>query len=209
MRVSSEGFVLQAPRMESQGRQIQTMRQLSSPSGEIHWTSPQGEAHRVVTPGPMEWLREKGLLILSAPDGQRVCWEMPEGRLEACEVQVMLTEPGPVIERIVGLGDVRFQRKEGPQSQLPQLIMSERAEFVWGSQELRLSAMSPKQVYLWNREANQAMSCSSLRMWKDPVTREWLQEGEGEVRIILATDQLRHVRALQEHQQESIDAAAL
>jgi hypothetical protein len=180
--------------------------QLDCPELHGEWLDSKGRLCRLDCSGPCQVLFEQGRALLTAAEGERLEYSDEDHLIESRTATLWFQLPQWRMERLHLRGDVRMRRRAHSESHAPSQLWAEDAEILWAEKVVVLAAQRPASVMLWNRGASQELACQRLRIWKDPLTQEWMQEAEGGVKVTLAGDvvhQLAH--SYHDHEEEDED----
>lgn len=210
VRVTYGDCILKTPEAELKGALVPqgVLEQLKCPELQMEWLDGKGRLCRLDCSGPCRVFLQEGRARLTAVAGERLEWSDEDHRIECRAATLWFQMPEYHPERLHLQGDVRMRRQHPTDSHAPAQCWAEDAEILLAEKVVVLAAKKPASVMFWNRGASQELACERLRIWKDPLTQEWMQEAEGAVKVTLAGDvvhQVAHSYHDAEDEDEDVD----
>ena len=195
VRVSCGECLFKAPAALLKGALVPqgVFEELECPELQMEWLDAKGKLCRLECSGPCQLLLREGRAHFTAVEGERIEWSDEDSCIECCRATLRLQLPQWRPQRLHLQGDVRMRRMYAPDRHAPSQCWAEDADVLLDEKVIILEAQPPSSVMLWNRAASQEMACRRLRIWKDPMTQEWMQEAEGGVKVTLTGDVVHQV----------------
>jgi len=178
-------FRFEAPSSQVLGTSVKDFERLDCPSCHLFWVLSEGNEGELICPGEVTYEAKTGVWHGKACPGSRVQYRDCHGELQAQTARASMEFPSGTLTEVVFEGDVRYRAISLQKNSFLSVVHADRACMDPVGDRMRLEAIPPKKIFIWNRDRTHSLSCQTLHLWRDPITQEWLYQGEGTVQVSL------------------------